>query len=89
MLLSIPVDAIGTLPIKAYASVVVGDSTLCKPPTTISGHSDYFRWLALDGNSTWRRQHWATILTCFDAAARVRLLVRMAGAELGMKVSSI
>src|SRR6266446_6830679 len=49
-----------------------GNSTLGQPPTTISGHSGYFRWLALDGNLAWPRERWATILTCVDEGSAIR-----------------
>src|SRR5947209_4407482 len=48
------------------------NSTLGQPPTTISGHSGYFQWFALDGNLTWPLECWATILTWVDVGSAIR-----------------
>src|SRR6266478_5599396 len=66
-----------------------GNSTLGQPPTTISGHSGYFRWLALDGNLAWPRERWATILTCVDEGSAIHchlLVVATKSLEDGSRI---
>src|SRR5262249_5859246 len=66
-----------TLPARQYRARFgidkkLRDTTLGQPPTAISGHLDYCRRLALDGNLTRPRQRWATILTCVDEGSAIR-----------------